>query len=223
MTEKQLHALLRVCVSLSLASGLSTTVEAQDTVHFATRDGGSVGALYWQGGEDAVVLAHGRVFNKESWNLQSEALLEIGLTVLAIDFRGYGDSRAGTEGAQGLPSDVLAAIDFLEQSGASSISLVGGSVGGYAAGVAATVVAPGRLRRLLLLAPPSIPKSEDMSAERILLVVAEGDPAASGVRQMAAQGSRELVILEGADHAQHIFSGSQGAALTQLMLDFLKP
>ena len=42
------------------------------------------------------MLAHGAIFNKESWAKQAQLLAKEGFAVLAIDFRGYGKSQAGS-------------------------------------------------------------------------------------------------------------------------------
>jgi hypothetical protein len=72
---------------------LTAIAAAQEHVSFLTRDGGLVHADLYGKGDRAVVLAHGRRFNKESWKTQAQALEQAGFHVLAIDFRGYGQSR----------------------------------------------------------------------------------------------------------------------------------
>jgi hypothetical protein len=51
---------------LSLALALTIVAPAQQTVSFATDDGGQVCAHLYGQGSNAVVLAHGGRFNKES-------------------------------------------------------------------------------------------------------------------------------------------------------------
>ena len=51
-------------------------------------------------GNRGVVLAHGGQFNKESWRDQALALTRAGFRALAIDFRGYGQSRTGARTLQ---------------------------------------------------------------------------------------------------------------------------
>src|SRR3569833_2897214 len=98
---------------------------AQKTVSFPTEDGGVVFAdLYGSGGR-AVVLAHGARFNKESWAPQAKQLLAAGFQVLAIDFRGYGQSHGpGDKDALSAPLqlDVLAAVRYLLSHGAKKVS-----------------------------------------------------------------------------------------------------
>ncbi|MFT7516691.1 MAG: alpha-beta hydrolase superfamily lysophospholipase [Myxococcota bacterium] len=63
----------------------------------------------------AVVLAHGFIFNKESWSEQASTLANNGFQVLAIDSRGYGKSYGGEQTGSGsnLYLDVIAAVDYL--------------------------------------------------------------------------------------------------------------
>jgi len=69
---------------------------------FPTSDGGLIHADQYGKGDRGVVLAHGGRFNKESWLQQALLLAQAGFRVLAIDFRGEGQSRGGT---QGRPTD----------------------------------------------------------------------------------------------------------------------
>ena len=110
--------------------------QALREVSFATADGGRVFANLYGRGDHAVVLAHGAVFDKESWQPFAKVLADNGLTALAIDFRGYGKSVAGSR-AKALKEDILAAIRYLREGGSQTVSVVGGSMGGTAAARAA--------------------------------------------------------------------------------------
>lgn len=127
---------------------------AQSTVSFPTEDGGVVFADLYGSGDRAVVLAHGGRFTKESWAKQAPLLVAAGFEVLAIDFRGRGKSHGPGDkdpsDAQ-LEMDVIAAVRYLHQTGAKSVSIVGGSMGGTAAGDASIASKPGEIDRLVLL------------------------------------------------------------------------
>jgi len=58
-------------------------------VSFISNDNATIHANYQQRGSHAVLLAHGAIFNKESWGVFEKKLLAENFTVLAIDFRGY--------------------------------------------------------------------------------------------------------------------------------------
>ena len=72
---------------------LAPLAAAQEHVSFPTQDGGVVYADLYGKGDRGVVLAHGGRFNKESWKKQAPELVTAGFRALAIDFRGYGQSR----------------------------------------------------------------------------------------------------------------------------------
>ena len=78
------------------AIGLNVSAQGFAEISFPTADGGTVyGNLYGEG-LHAVLLAHGAVFDKESWDGLAQFLSAEGYQVLAIDFRGYGKSTAGS-------------------------------------------------------------------------------------------------------------------------------
>lgn len=175
-------------------------------VEFETSDGGTVVADRYGDGAHAVVLAHGMVFDKESWREQALALEKAGLLVLAIDFRGYGESRAGDGGAEAKHLDVLAAVRYLHEQGAERVSVVGGSMGGRASAQASIEAAPGEIDRLVLLAHGPVEEPEKIQGAA-LFVVAEGEGLAEAVRAQyaAKQGEKKLAVLPGSAHAQHLF------------------
>src|SRR5208283_2765830 len=100
--------------------------------------------------------------------------------VLAIDFRGYGASRGPGQSdplSAPLHLDILAAVHYLRANGAKTVSVVGASMGGSAAGDASIVSAPGEIDRLVLLgAAPNLP-AEKLKAP-VLFIVARDDASA---------------------------------------------
>src|SRR5215831_20348181 len=119
-------------------------------VSFPTEDGGLIWADLYGDANRAVVLAHGARFNKDSWAGQARALEAAGFRVLALDFRGYGRSHGpGDAKPQAAPllQDVLAAVRYLRAHGARAVSVIGASMGGYAAGDAASAARPGEIDR----------------------------------------------------------------------------
>lgn len=215
---------------LSLVLFLSIVAPAQQTVSFATDDGGRICAdLYGQGG-NAVVLAHGGPFNKESWRDQALSLASAGFRVLAIDFRGYGCSKGpGQADFDSAPfeKDVLAAVRYLKAHGAKRVSAVGGSFGGAAAGDASIKSAPGEIDRIVFLgAAPNLPA--DGLKSRALFIVAREDSSGSGPRLpgIRAQYERspqpkQLIVLGGSAHAQYLFQSDQNTRVMQEIMRFL--
>lgn len=205
--------------------------EAPDRVTFPTVDGGLIHAdLYGTGGR-AVVLAHGGRFNKESWAPQAGTLAAKGFRVLALDFRGYGQSRGPGDKdplAAPLHLDVLAAVRYLLGSGAKSVSLVGGSMGATAAADASIEARPGEIERLVLLAGLSNGPPERLRGRKLFIVTRDdvGGPDIPRLPRIRAQYEKapkpkELIVLEGSAHAQAIFETDQGERLMREILRFL--
>src|SRR3954447_16210936 len=190
-----------------LLAALSFTHVAvgQSTVSFSTQDGGVIFADLYGTGARAVVLAHGGQFNKESWASQAQTLAAAGFQVLAIDFRGYGKSHGpGDSDPMDAPLqlDVLAAVRYLHDHGAKTVSVVGGSMGGGAAGDASIASKPGDIDRVVFLgAHPNGPADKLQCAS--LYIVARDDANADGPRlpeiQKAYEKSpqpKQLIILD---------------------------
>src|SRR5260370_15078695 len=174
-----------VIVALVLA-GVSY---AQKAVTFPTADGGVVSADSYGAGEHGVVLAHGGRFNKGSWEKQAQALTAAGFRVLAIDFRGYGQSRGpGDSDPMSAPLhlDVLAAVRYLRKSGAKTVSVVGGSMGGGAAGDASILAEPGEIHRLVFLGDAPNGPAEKLKARSLFIVA----PAETSDRWVTDPGNQ---------------------------------
>jgi pimeloyl-ACP methyl ester carboxylesterase len=217
--------------TLTLAAFLYCGIAAaQTTVSFPTADGGVVFADIYGSGTRGVVLAHGGPFNKESWAKQARILEGAGFQVLALDFRGYGKSRGPGQSnldTAPLDQDILAAVRYMHSHGATSISIVGASMGGTAAGDASIASSPGEIDRLVLLgAAPNGPA--DKLKSPVLFMVARDDSSASGPRLPRirdqfdkAPQPKQLIILDGSAHAQYLFETDQGERVMQEILRFL--
>ena len=217
---------LRTLLAILLVTGPAV---AQEHVSFPTEDGGVVYADIYGKGERGVVLAHGGRFNKESWEKQALELTKAGFRVVAIDFRGYGQSHGpqSKSGFDGVEYDVLAAVRYLHKTGAKSVSVVGASFGGAAAADASMDAEPGEIDRLVLLAAWTDRPAEKMKGRK-LFIVARDDANDDGLRlpkiranYQKAVGPKELVILDGSAHAQYLFATDQGERLMREILRFL--
>lgn len=218
-------------VSVMLLGGMLAPLHAQTRVSFSTADSGLIYADLYGKGEHGVVLAHGGRFNKESWVPQAETLAAAGFRVLAIDFRGYGQSR-GPGQADPLSAllhlDVLAAVRYLRQAGAKTISVIGGSMGGGAAAEASITAASGEIDRLVLLAPMAVDRPEQIKGRK-LFVIASQDTNASGTPRLVKMREqfdktpepKKMLILEGYAHAQALFQTEQREKLLHEILRFL--
>jgi dienelactone hydrolase len=210
---------------------LALAAAAQEHVSFPAQDGGVVHANLYGAGERGVVLAHGARFTKESWEKQARALVAAGFRALAIDFRGRGQSRGGAQTRppdEGLRFDVLAAVRYLREHGAKTVSVVGGSMGGGAAAEASVESKPGEIDRIVLLAHAAIAEPQRMKGRK-LFVTARDDPSSDGSPRLIkireqyekAPQPKELLILDGSAHAQFIFETEQGERLMREILRFL--
>lgn len=232
---KRLFVLITFAIALAvLASGSARGGQdasaPPELVSFPTQDGGLIYANLYGKGERGVVLAHGGRFNKESWDKQARELVRAGFRVLAIDFRGRGQSRGGAQAPNdGVRFDVLAAVRYLRKSGAKTVSVIGASFGGGAAAEASVEAEPGEIDRLILLAHSPIAKPEQMKGRKLFILAREdfsGDnkiPRLPKIRDQyeRAPAPKELVILDGSAHAQFIFETEQGERLMEEILRFL--
>jgi pimeloyl-ACP methyl ester carboxylesterase len=195
-------------------------------------DGGPIQADVYGAGSRGVLLLHGGRFDRTSWKPQATALAAAGFRVVAIDFRAAVEARAGREtpclyDAACLASDALAAVRYLRDTGATSVAIVGGSLGGGAAAQAAIDAAPGQIDRVVLLAHMTIDHPERLRVPALFIVARDdanaGGPRLPGIRAQyeKAAGPKELVVLEGDAHAQALFDTPQGNAVLQRIQRFL--
>lgn len=215
-----------VCLALFLTS----MATAQQNVSFPTSDGGQICADLYGKGTRAVVLAHGGRFNKESWRVQANALMSEGFRVLAIDFRGFGCSTGPGQAdffTAPFANDVLSAVRYLKAHGAETVSVIGGSFGGAAAGDASIKSEPGEIDRIVFLGAAPNLAAEKLKSRSLFIVAREdssGDgPRLPGIRAQyeKAPKPKELIVLDGSAHAQFLFQTDQSARVMHEILQFL--
>jgi pimeloyl-ACP methyl ester carboxylesterase len=216
--------------AIPLAFVLAALAAAQEPISFPTEDGGKICADIYGHGTRAVLLAHGGRFTKESWREQAQALVSNGFLVLAIDFRGFGCSTGpGQADFDHAPfdKDVLAGVLYLKAEGAKTVSVVGGSFGGAAAGDASINAPPGEMDRIVFLGTaPNLP-AEKLKSRALFMVARDdansGGPRLPGIRAQyeKAPQPKELIILDGSAHAQFLFRTDQSARVMREILRFL--
>jgi pimeloyl-ACP methyl ester carboxylesterase len=214
--------------ALPSAIVLTTLAAAQQTVSFPTQDGGRIYADLYGNATRAVVLAPGGRFNKESWRDQARALVAGGFRVLAIDFRGYGRSRGpGQSDDAPYHYDVLAAVHYLKTHGVKTVSVVGASFGGGAAGDASIKSAPGEIDRIVFLGSAPNLSAEGLKSRALFIVARddanEGGPRLPGIRAQyeKAPQPKELIVVDGSAHAQFLFQTDQSDRVMREILRFL--
>jgi alpha/beta superfamily hydrolase len=222
----------RLCTSTGLGllfcTLMLTGCASPNPISFPATDVGVVYADQYGSGDQTLVLCHGMVFNKESWATQAQAFADAGFKVLAIDFRGRGQSKGPNNESNNEDAhhDVLGAVNYLREHGAKTVSVVGASFGGWAASTAA-VSAPGSIDRIVLLAS-AVDEPEKLTGRKLFILARDDGRTDTGSRLERVQREfdatdepKELVILEGSAHAQFLFETDQGDQLMAEMIRFL--
>jgi pimeloyl-ACP methyl ester carboxylesterase len=222
---------MRALAAIILFLGFIGPARAQAPVTFTTQDGWRIAADVYGNAGRGVVLVHGGRFTKSSWEPQARELVKAGFRVLAIDMRGFGESKDGPRDRlddERRPLDVLAAVGYLRGAGATNVSVVGGSMGGDAAADASVLCKTGEIDRVVMIANGGIEKPGKMKGRKLFITCRDdlgpGDkPRLENiwVQFMAAPKPKRLVVLDGSAHAQFIFKTGQGGLLLREILDFL--
>jgi pimeloyl-ACP methyl ester carboxylesterase len=188
-----------------------------------------------EGATAAVVLAHMRPADQSSWFDYADTLADDGYRTLTFNFRGYcpggdaGCSEGETEPSE-LWRDVAAAVRFLRSTGVPRVAVIGASIGGTAAlvaagqpngriGAVATLSAPTSIEGLV--ASPELLSS--MPAAK-LFVAGNGDAtAATDAQRMYDLSSppKRLEILPSEDHGTDLLEGNQGPNLRGVLSSWL--
>ena len=226
-----MNGLLAAILLTAASASASASVTAPERVTFPTSDGGLlVGDVYGKGAR-GLVLAHGGRFNKESWAKQAEAFAAAGFRVLAFDFRGYGESRGPGQAAPmdaPLDLDVLAAVRYLRESGAKSIAIVGGSMGGAAGANAAVRANPGDIEAIVLLGSDGGRSPEKVPGRKLVIATKDDADGSGTLRLPKIRASyekmtppKEILVLEGSAHAQYLFATPEADRVLGKILEFL--
>ena len=140
-------------------------------VTFESRDGVTLEGRLFGDGSTGVVLSHMRPADQRSWFAFANRLADQGYLVLTYDFRGYcpggdGGCSQGDLQISAIWQDVLGAMDFVRSQGATTVALVGASMGGTASLVAAAQEGSDAAVVVTLSAPVSI---EGLDADAAVL------------------------------------------------------
>jgi pimeloyl-ACP methyl ester carboxylesterase len=200
-------------------------------VRFGT-DGALAGIVFGSG-TNAVVLAHQS--NGDSCQMLplAEHLTSRGYRVLVFDFPGYGGSD-NTD--QHIDASVVDAVAYLRGAAATTVTLVGASMGGRACIAAATEVTPAVAGVVALSAGTAPTKGADAGAAApkltvpALFVAADGDGSYAGdaatlftTAGTPAAQKQKLIIKGSIDHgiAMVTAAGAEGAQVTAAVDAFL--
>ena len=205
------------------------TPRGVSSVSFATEDGVELRGRLFGSGEVGVVLSHMFPADQTSWWEFGQVLADEGYMALTFDFRGYGVSGGNKETSL-IDRDVMAALEFLRQRGASSIFLIGASMGGTAS---LKVAADGDVAGVVSLSAPLDFRGLNVEEERVrvpaLLMASDEDDPGMRNLQAAFEGGvvvkemSESVVYEGTrEHGSDILYGEYGDAARARILDFLE-
>ena len=129
-------ALLQAGVGAAAPTETDQCLQAGDTpVHMKTRDGVTIYGLEVGTGTTGVVFGHQYFSDHCEFMALARELAGLGYRAVSIDFRGNGLSSTGRSNR--LDLDIAAAVARLRAEGATRVKLVGASMGGTAALVAA--------------------------------------------------------------------------------------
>jgi pimeloyl-ACP methyl ester carboxylesterase len=205
-------------------------------VTFESRDGVVLEGRLFGDGSTAVVLSHMRPDDQRSWFAFANRLANQGYLVLTYDFRGYcpggdGGCSQGDLQVSAIWQDVLGAMDFVRSEGATSVALVGASMGGTASLVAAGQQGSDPEVVVTLSAAASI---EGLNVDAALLQrVAANKLFIAGVGDAAGAASAEQLyeiapppkgppeIVPADDHGTDLLTGSRGEAVQRIIETYL--
>jgi len=193
-------------------------------VDFESADGGTVYGSLFGSYPDIVILAHGKVFNKESYYDLCDVLLKNKISSLTFDFRGYGNSKPGSAGLNAYGEDIIGAINFAKSLDfIKSITLLGASMGGGAVLNASKLYRPSEIKSVIALSPVYA-EGVDFIDVPIHYIGTEGEQFAEGIKKMYAmtKSPKTLRLFKGAAHAQNIFGTEAKDELTSLIISYIK-
>ena len=208
-----------------------------ETAGFLTEDGFEITGSFYRGTGLPVLLLHELGRDRGRWREFGEELAERNYTVLALDFRGHGQSvyREGErvewtafEDWLAAVRDIRAAKGFLEKSGVGMerYAIVGASIGAnlglrWAAGDPAVtgvaLLSPGLDYRGV-----TVMDALDFYQGRLMLMASTEDVySADTARQMYQkyQGEEEIKLYSNAGHGTDLLKGTDG---TQILLGWLE-
>ena len=225
-----------VCLALGGCGGATPVPapppQAARPISFTTDDGLEIkGQLFGQG-HTGLILAHMFPSDQTSWWEFAEVLAEKGYIALTFNFRGYGEGASKSGGDKEISlidRDLEAALAFLKGQGASSMFLVGASMGGT---VSLKVATRQPVDGVISLSSPVEFKGISLKGMRVLtpvlLMATQGDKSARrSLESMVEDGivgeQAETVIFDkGSDHSTDILKGKNAAAARERILSFIE-
>lgn len=193
-------------------------VEGGDTMNLArveimTSDGKRLVGNYYEGGEKALLLLHQLNSKKESWDAFARRSQKAGFSLLALDFRGHGESEGDwhsfkDEDFVAMLYDAEAGASFLKEKGKRLVAVLGASIGANTAfrysseeHIPAVLLSPGLLYH-------GIDINNVTSTAPTLIIVGKGDEysydSSRELEQNNLLGEHALMVVESAKHGTYL-------------------
>ncbi|MDI1463192.1 alpha/beta hydrolase [Catellatospora sp. KI3] len=181
-------------------------------------------------GAAGVVLAHEADADLCYWAAVALELRDKGYRVLSFDFNGHGTAELT---ARPFEEDVAEAVQLLRAEGATTVALVGASMGGTSVLVAATQLTPKPVAVVSLSAPfafgavgKSVLNVADELTMPVLYLCGTGEPRfAEAARQMSdattASADRRLVLVTDNGHGVRLINPNTNALARKAFFEFL--
>jgi alpha-beta hydrolase superfamily lysophospholipase len=192
-------------------------------VHLDTDDGGVVEAYWHRGQKGSVLLAHGRIYDAESFRAYGDHLADAGYGVLRINFRTYHGSSLGALGPDARYEDVLGAAHWIRAETGAPLVALGASMGGEAVFNAASRE-PTAFAALVGWSPMPLPAAAARSLRTPKLVVwSQTEGAAGLVAEFFSNlgEPKEHHVFPGEAHAQQLLQGPHAEELVRRVDAFL--
>jgi dienelactone hydrolase len=201
-----------------------------EPVRLTTADGVPLAGLYYAPPAEAapgVLLLHQRGGRKENWTSFAQLLQKNGYAVMAVDFRGHGQSK-GVVNWLGADQDVITAFDYLTKRpevDPNRLAVMGASIGTQEA-ITFAAAHPDQVRGVALLSTftsGQIERAIQIYPGPVLLMATEGDTAATQVTRQLAQlvPKVETVLLKNSDRHGTQMLGSE-LNVEAVLLDWVK-
>jgi alpha-beta hydrolase superfamily lysophospholipase len=197
-------------------------------VHFGAGGATNLAGLIGGTGTAGVVLAHQAEADLCQWILGFNELIGKGYKVLAFDFHGHGASESSEAG---FDDDVVAAAATLRADGATSIVLIGASMGGTFSVAAAPKITPPVAGVVSVSAPlayggVSAQQAAPTVAVPVLYVANEndgiiGDAAAELKAASTASPDAQALVTSGAIHGVPLVIEGGDAKIRAALFAFL--
>jgi pimeloyl-ACP methyl ester carboxylesterase len=182
--------------------------DGAEAVSLTTSDGVALAGLYYAPSGQAapgVLLLHQRGGRKENWTSFAQLLQKNGYAVMAVDFRGHGQSK-GVVNWWGADQDVISAFDYLKtrpEVDPTRLVVVGASIGTQEA-ITFAAAHPDQVRGVAMMSTfdsGEIQRGMLIYPGPILLMATEGDKAATQVTNQLVQmvPRAEVYILKNSD------------------------